>query len=196
MKNERDIKEDNMEEMIKEALKKEEDTEQEIKKEDESDNSTDSNQQDDDKQAEADQIKQEKNEINEKYLRLAADFQNYKRRVENEKKEIRHFANETMVCELLNVLDNFERAIENTESEDESILEGVKMIYKQLFDILANAGLEVIETENKEFDPNFHHAVMKEPSDSFDSNMIIEAFQKGYTFNGKVIRPSMVKVAE
>lgn len=193
MKKERDIKEDNMDEMIKEALKKE-DSEQEMHNEDETD-SIDSKQQDD-KQSELDQIEQEKKEINEKYLRLAADFQNYKRRIENEKKEIRNFANEAMVCELLNVLDNFERAFENTESEDESFSEGIKMIYKQLFDTLSNAGLEVIETENKEFDPNFHHAVMKEPSDTFDSNMIIEAFQKGYTFNGKVIRPSMVKVAE
>ncbi len=142
------------------------------------------------------ELLKEKNEINEKYLRLAADFQNYKRRVENDKKEIFSYANETIVTELLNVLDNFERAIESDKSNETTLIEGIQMIYKQLSEILCKYNLKEIDTENCEFDPNFHHAVMKESVDYAGSNMIIEVFQKGYTFNGKVIRPSMVKVSE
>ncbi len=138
----------------------------------------------------------ERDEINEKYLRLAADFQNYKRRMENEKKEIFNYANETIITELLSVLDNFERAIDSDKFNEKTLLEGVKMIYNELQEVLSKYGLKEINTENCEFDPNFHHAVMKEPVDHTVSNMIIEVFQKGYTFNGKVIRPSMVKVSE
>lgn len=138
----------------------------------------------------------EKNEINEKYLRLAADFQNYKRRIENEKKEIYSYANESLIIELLDVIDNFDRAINSTNSKDVTLLEGVSMIYKQLYDILTKFGLKEIEAENCQFDPNFHHAVMRAKSDNNDSNTVIEVFQKGYTFSGKVIRPCMVKVSE
>ncbi len=138
----------------------------------------------------------ERNELNEKYLRLAADFQNYKRRMENEKKEIFSYANETIITELLSVLDNFERAMDSDKSSEKTLMEGVQMIYNELRDILFKYGLKEINTENSEFDPNFHHAVMKESVDYTVSNMIIEVFQKGYTFNGKVIRPSMVKVSE
>lgn len=183
-----EMQEDEMEAFIKEALK------EEGSKKDDKDSSNEGEQ--DSQQADSGKGNKEIKELNEKYLRLAADFQNYKRRVENEKKEIYSYANESIVCELLNVLDNFERALESMSDKDETLLEGIKMIYKQLSDILSKSGLKEIEAINNEFDPNFHHAVMKEPSDTVQSNKVIDVFQKGYTFNGKVIRPSMVKVSE
>lgn len=151
----------------------------------------------DPKDSNVEKLLQEKNDLNEKYLRLAADFQNYKRRVENEKNEIYNYANEKIVSDLLNVLDNFERAISSMEkSTDKTLLDGIVMINKQLIEILSKYGLKEIETEKTEFDPNYHHAVLKETVDGVESNMIIEVFQKGYTLSDRVIRPSMVKVAE
>ncbi|NLK72185.1 MAG: nucleotide exchange factor GrpE [Clostridiales bacterium] len=141
------------------------------------------------------QLLAEKNELNEKYLRLAADFQNYKRRTENEKKEVFNYANESIITDFLEVIDNLERAI-NSAGKEDSLLDGIRMVHKQLMDILTKYGLKEIESENCQFDPNFHHAVMRAKSDESDSNTIIEVFQKGYTLNGKVIRPCMVKVAE
>lgn len=139
----------------------------------------------------------EKNELSEKYIRLAADFQNYKRRTENEKSEIFAYANEKIVKDILVVIDNFERALLSAEdSSDKALADGVKMIYKQLTDLLNKFDVKEIESQGADFDPNFHHAVLAEPSDEFESNKIIETFQKGYTLNGRVVRPSMVKVAE
>ena len=133
-------------------------------------------------------------EANEKYMRLAADFQNYKRRTENERKDIAAFANERIVKELLNVIDSFERALETAKCEDESFRNGVELIYKQLITTLTGFGVEVIPTEG-EFDPNFHNAVMSEAVEGEEAGKILMVMQKGYTLNGRVVRPSMVKVS-
>ena len=133
-------------------------------------------------------------EANEKYMRLAADFQNYKRRTENERKDIAAFANERIVKELLNVIDSFERALETAKCEDDNFRNGVELIYKQFVTALAGFGVEVISTEG-EFDPNFHNAVMSEEVEGEKAGKILMVMQKGYTLNGKVIRPSMVKVS-
>ena len=127
-------------------------------------------------------------------MRLMADFQNYKKRVEKEKSDIYSYANEKLVTELLNVLDNFERALEH-EGEDKSFHEGMQMIFKQLFDVLEKSGLKEIPALGEEFDPNFHNAVMNEDTEEYESGTVSGVMQKGYTLNGKVIRPSMVKVA-
>lgn len=142
-------------------------------------------------------LENENNELNEKYMRLAADFQNFKRRTENEKKELFSYANEKIMTDLLCVMDNFERAIGSIDdSKDQNLSDGVRMIFKQFCEVLENFGLKEIETKDLEFDPNYHHAVMKESVEGKDSNIITETLQKGYTLNEKVIRPSMVKVAE
>ncbi|NLY70077.1 MAG: nucleotide exchange factor GrpE [Clostridiales bacterium] len=138
---------------------------------------------------------EEDEELQAKYLRLAADFQNYKKRVEKEKSDIYSFANEKLITELLDVIDNFERALE-VESEDKGMLNGIKLVYKQFKGVLEKNGLEDIKAEGEPFDPNFHHAVMTEKVDSHESGYVIEVFQKGYLLNKKVIRPAMVKVAE
>ena len=132
--------------------------------------------------------------LNVKYLRLMADFQNFKRRTEKEKNDIYAFANEKIISELLNVIDNFERALMHGASGD-SFTEGMNMIFKQLQGVLDKAGVKEIEALGLDFDPNFHNAVMTEDSTEYESGKVTEVLQKGYTLNSKVIRPSMVKVA-
>jgi molecular chaperone GrpE len=132
--------------------------------------------------------------LNIKYMRLMADFQNFKRRTEKEKSDIYAFANEKIVSELLNVIDNFERALALGQ-EGDSFVEGMSLIFKQLQGVLEKAGVKEIEALGQEFDPNFHNAVMMEDTDEFESGKVSCVLQKGYTLNNKVIRPSMVKVA-
>ena len=128
-----------------------------------------------------------------RYLRLMADFQNYKKRTEKEKGDIYTYANEQIVAELLAVVDNFERALAN-ECSDPGYAQGMEMIFKQLMTVLEKAGLEEIKALGEEFDPNFHNAVMTEDNPDFESGAVSGVLQKGYTLNSKVIRPTMVKV--
>lgn len=132
---------------------------------------------------------------NTKYMRLMADFQNYKKRVEKQRSETFAFANEKIMLKLLDVLDNFERGLE-ADHENESFKEGMEMILKQLKDVLLDNGLMEIEAENVEFDPNIHNAVLMEDTDFVESGKVSGVLQKGYSLNGKVIRPAMVKVAK
>ncbi len=138
----------------------------------------------------------EDQELNAKYLRLAADFQNYKKRVEKEKSDIYAYANEKIAVELLNVIDNFERALEHAPDGSESYAEGMGKIFKQLNGVLEKSGIKEIQSAGEPFDPNFHHAVMTESTSEFESGAVTAVLQKGYTLNGKVIRAAMVKVAE
>ncbi|WP_314011428.1 nucleotide exchange factor GrpE [Mogibacterium diversum] len=132
-----------------------------------------------------------------KYLRLMAEFQNYKKRVAKEKSDIHSYANEKIVTELLEVLDNFERALATDNSTDvEGYAQGMKLIFNQLLGVLTKSGLVEVKALGEEFDPNMHNAVMTADSEEYDSNKVCSVLQKGYTLNGKVIRPSMVTVAK
>ena len=132
-----------------------------------------------------------------KYLRLMAEFQNYKKRVAKEKSDIHSYANEKIVTELLEVLDNFERALATDNSTDvEGYAQGMKLIFDQLLGVLTKSGLVEVKALGEEFDPNMHNAVMTADSEEYDSNKVCSVLQKGYTLNGKVIRPSMVTVAK
>lgn len=145
------------------------------------------------------QAKEEDKETFEtKYLRMTADFQNYKKRVEKEKSDIYANANEKFAQDLLDVVDNFERAIEQDKKNeaDEKFLEGMEMILKQFKDVLKKNNIEEMDCLGKEFDPNFHHAVAMEASDKYDKGCITDIMQKGYQLKERVIRPAMVKVAE
>ena len=135
-------------------------------------------------------------ELNAKYMRLMADFQNQKKRFDKEKADIHQYANEKIVKNLLEVLDNFERALDATKDADPNLHEGMELIFKQLMAALEKAGVAEIKALGEEFDPNFHNAVMMEETDEYESNKVSEVMQKGYTLNSKVIRPSMVKVAQ
>ena len=132
-----------------------------------------------------------------KYLRLMAEFQNYKKRVAKEKTDIHSYANEKIVTELLEVLDNFERALASeTSVEAEGYAQGMKLIFDQFLEVLTKSGLEEVKALGEDFAPNMHNAVMTADSEEYDSNKVCSVLQKGYTLNGKVIRPSMVTVAK
>ncbi|MDR3242960.1 MAG: nucleotide exchange factor GrpE [Clostridiales Family XIII bacterium] len=138
-------------------------------------------------------------ELTAKYVRLAADFQNYKKRVEKEKSDIYTYANEKIVIGVLEVIDNFERALEHspeTAGADESYTKGMEMIFKQLWDVLSKNDVEEISSLGEEFDPNLHHAVMMEESEDYESGRVSGVLGKGYKIREKVIRPAMVKVAK
>ena len=136
-----------------------------------------------------------------KYLRLAADFQNYKRRMEKERFERYSEGKKDFAADLLPILDNFDRALAQDEElavdeNDRAVIEGMAMILKQFQGALAKNGVNEIEALGQDFDPNLHHAVIMEPSGEYGSQKVSEVLQKGYRIGDKVIRPSMVKVAE
>ena len=140
----------------------------------------------------------------ERYMRLMAEFQNFKKRVAKEKSDIHAFANERIVNDLLPVLDNFERALgtgaesgsESTEMSEElaGYAKGMELIFEQLRTALEKAGLKEISALGEDFDPAVHNAVMTEDTDEFEDGKISKVMQKGYTLNDRVIRPSMVAV--
>jgi molecular chaperone GrpE len=135
-------------------------------------------------------------EHEQKFLRLSADFANYKRRVEKEKLDIYRNATERLVKDLLPVIDNMERALSHsTDSPQEAFASGVEMVFKSLLEVLAKEGLKPIDALNQPFDHNLHHAVMTEDHHDFESDHVIGVLQKGYLLNEKVIRPAMVKVS-
>ena len=146
------------------------------------------------KQEEAPAQETEEDEsMKQKYLRLMADFQNYKRRNEKDRADVFQYANEKLVTALLQVMDNFERALAQ-ECQDEAYKQGMDMIFKQLTDVLKKEGLEEIEAVGQDFDPNLHHAVLTDDNDEFESGQVTTVLQKGYKLNEKVIRPAMVRV--
>ena len=132
-------------------------------------------------------------ELNDSYLRLYADFDNYKKRTAKEKTETALYATALVMQKLLPVIDNFERALA-AETEESAFYTGVKMVYKQLDEILVSEGLKAIPAEGELFDPNLHHAVMTESDEAKDDNVITEQLQRGYMYKEKVLRPAMVKV--
>lgn len=147
----------------------------------------------------ADSVKtaeQQKREDDEKYMRLMAEFQNYKKRVAKEKQDIQSFANEKIITELLEVLDNFERSLEHSGDADENYVKGMEMIFQQLKTAMEKAGLKEIQALGEDFDPAVHNAVMQEESDELESGKVSKVLQKGYKLNDKVIRAAMVAVAK
>lgn len=143
-------------------------------------------------------ITNECEELSNRYIRLQADFNNFKKRVEKERENTYQYATQDIMTSLLPVLDNFDRAlgVDTGETNVENLYKGVEMVYNQLIEVLQSNGLEEIEAVNNRFDPNFHHAVVQEESEDHDEDVVIEVFQKGYKVKDKVIRPSMVKVSK
>jgi molecular chaperone GrpE len=131
----------------------------------------------------------------QRLARLQADFENYRRRTAREKEELVKFATEQLVVSLLPVIDNFERALASGCENPDKLLEGVEMIYRQLFDLLAAEGLVPIPAVGERFDPARHEAVSQVESSEHVDDTILEEFRRGYYLKDKVIRPSMVKVA-
>ncbi len=127
-------------------------------------------------------------------LRLRADFDNFRRRSAKEREELTAVVTQGILTDMLPLLDNFERALSAEGSDLDSFRAGVSMIYKQMQEALARNGLEVIDTKDKKFDPNFHQAVMRVQDPEKEDDTIEQELQKGYMAKGRVIRPSMVQV--
>ncbi|MBR1776694.1 nucleotide exchange factor GrpE [bacterium] len=141
---------------------------------------------------------QEKYEqLNNQYIRLAADFDNYRKRNEQEREALLKYGAESTLKKMLEVIDNFERGLKAIETVDdcEKVKECYNLAYKNFTDALAKAGLETIKAEGEMFDPNFHEAVMQTPTSEKEENTIIAELQKGYKLGDKVLRPTLVNVA-
>lgn len=135
--------------------------------------------------------------LNNQYIRLAADFDNYRKRQEQEKEALLKYGAESTLKKMIEVLDNFERGLKAIETvEDcEKVKECYNLAYKNFKDVLTKAGLEAIKAEGETFDPNFHEAVMQTPSTEHPEHTIIAELQKGYKLGDKVLRPTLVNVA-
>ncbi len=129
-------------------------------------------------------------------MRSMAEFDNYRKRSEKEKSQMFTLGVKSLVEKLLPVIDNFERGLESIKEEDkeDSYVQGFEMIYKQLIGILEEIGVKPIEAIGKEFDPNYHNAVMHGEDEEYGENIVSEELQKGYIYNDIVVRHSMVKV--
>jgi molecular chaperone GrpE len=133
----------------------------------------------------------------DRVLRIAADADNFKKRMDREKQEATRYANERFIGALLPVMDNLERALDHAENgrHPEGLTEGVRMTLKSFQDTLAKFGCTLIEAQGKVFDPNFHEAVYREETTANPSNTVLRELQRGYLLNGRVLRPAMVVVA-
>ncbi len=144
--------------------------------------------------AELEKLKSERDSVYDRLLRKQAEFENYKKRIDKERSEYTQFATSELMKELLNSLDSFDRALSNTAADPET-MRGFELIYKQLQDTLFRAGLKPVEAKGKPFDPNYHQAVSTEASDEVAENTVVQEMRKGYTLNGRLIRPAMVSVS-
>jgi molecular chaperone GrpE len=144
--------------------------------------------------AERDQLAKAKSELQDRVLRLQAEFDNYRKRSEKDRVEFSQYAGMEMIRELLPVLDNFDLAVK-AESNDKHYAKGVEMIHQRMADTLKKAGLEPIESTGKPFDPHVHQAVERFATNDAPEDTVLSEFQRGYNFKGKLLRASMVKVA-
>ena len=145
--------------------------------------------------SETDALKAEVESLKDKLLRHAAEFDNFKKRTQKEREELYLMSVCDTVEKILPVKDNLERAVNVEETNENTVLDGVKMILKQLDDVLGTLGVERIKTVGEEFNPELHNAVMHEETPDFGENIVSEEMMSGYTCKGKVIRFAMVKVA-
>jgi len=140
----------------------------------------------------------ESKETYDRLLRVSADFENYKKRTAREICEFRKYANESLISEMLNAVDNLERAISSSSGNDKlnsCFIEGVGMTLKEILKVFENYGVKPIESLCKTFDPNFHQAVMQQESNEHPENTVISELQKGYMIHDRLLRPSMVVVS-
>ncbi|MDR6122303.1 molecular chaperone GrpE [Bacillus sp. SLBN-46] len=141
-------------------------------------------------------LKDKLEEADNRYLRLQADFDNFRRRTRLDLEASEKYRAQKLITDLLPALDNFERAmqVEADNEQTKALLQGMDMVYRSLVDALKKEGVEPIEAVGKEFDPHQHQAVMQGEDENFGSNIVTDEFQKGYLLKDRVIRPSMVKV--
>jgi len=149
-----------------------------------------------DEHVEQQQPREEEQEVDDRLLRLAADFDNYKKRAARERAEYVSLANERLVKELIPILDDLERALNAAEQHEEAQLEeGVRLVYRSLASLLERQGVKEIATDGK-FDPHVHEALLAQPSEEAAPGDVLDVIQKGYTLGDRVVRPARVIVAE
>lgn len=148
-------------------------------------------------ESELDLLQKKYNQLNDQYIRLAADFDNYRKRQAQERESLLKYGAEKTVSQLLEVLDNFDRGLKAIETVEncEKLKECYNLAYKNFNDALIKIGLETIKAIGEEFDPNMHEAVMQTPTSEHPENVIIAELQKGYMLGEKVLRPTLVNVA-
>lgn len=138
-------------------------------------------------------------ETKEKHLRLYAEFENYKKRAQKDKEELIKYSNESLIYEILSAIDSLEMTLKHSaekSSDSQSLIKGVENTLKELSRILGNFGLVAIAASGKPFDPMYHHAMSQVEKEDIESNTIVEEFRKGYLYNEKVLRASLVAVSK
>ena len=135
-------------------------------------------------------------DLEDRVLRMTADFDNYRKRATREKEEARQFASQSLLEELLPVLDNFEMALVAAGDADPAIRDGVQMIYDQLFAVLKDSGMEPIDAMGEAFDPNLHEALSQEETTNANEGTVVQQVQRGYKLNERLVRPARVVVAK
>lgn len=178
--NENDIEEENVEDTSAEQTETEEKTEVQ-----------------EEQVEEVNPLQEKYDTLNNQYIRLAADFENFRKRNEQEREALLKYGAENTLKKMLEVLDNFERGLKAIETVDdcEKVKECYNLAYKNFTEVLTKAGLETIKAEGEAFDPNFHEAVMQTPTKDVPEHTIIAELQKGYKLGDKVLRPTLVNVA-
>lgn len=142
------------------------------------------------------ELEQEKAGLQDRVLRLQAEFDNFRKRTEREKMEFAEYAGEQTVRALVPVLDDFERALKaRTADVPEEFIKGIELIYSRLLETLKKQGLEPMETEGVQFDPHQHQAIQRLETDEHQDGAVVQEFQRGYNFRGRLLRPAMVQVA-
>jgi len=141
------------------------------------------------------ELRRERDEVQERLLRLAAEFDNYRKRMDRERRELAEYTAGEVVKDLLPIVDNLERALQAAGPED-SLRKGVEMIHKQMLDLLRKRGVVPIEALGADFDPNFHEAVSHEESAEHRDGQVMAELQRGYKVGDRLLRPAMVKVAK
>ncbi|HET9360486.1 MAG TPA: nucleotide exchange factor GrpE [Vicinamibacterales bacterium] len=143
-----------------------------------------------------DELRREKDALQDRLLRTAAEFDNYRKRMERERRELSDHIRADVLKDVLPIVDNFERALQAAGTETESFGKGVELIYRQMLDFLKKRGVTPIEALGADFDPNFHQAVIHETSDAHREGEVMEELQRGYMLGDRLLRPAMVKVAK
>ncbi len=141
--------------------------------------------------------RRERDALQDRLLRTAAEFDNYRKRIERERREVAEYAGADILTDMLPIVDDLERALQaSAGSEADVYRRGVELIYKQMTDLLRKRGVKVIEAVGTQFDPRFHEAVMQEVSSTHREGEVIAELRRGYTLGDRLLRPAVVKVAQ
>ncbi|WP_158542313.1 nucleotide exchange factor GrpE [Lujinxingia litoralis] len=148
--------------------------------------------------ARIDALAEERDEVKNKLMRSVADLENYRRRVEREKEDLRKYGIDKVVSDLIPAVDNFERALQHADGKEDpgGIVDGVTMIYKQIINALAKYGVQGFVSKGEPFDPQRHEAIQQVETTEFDTGTVVEEYQKGYFLHDRLLRPAMVAVAK